>query len=368
MGDATGTAHTNGVNTKSKTLPPFPEDIKTAPLVTLHLTKLLANDADENARLFEASKNLGFFYLDMRGCPEGETLLKGKDALFETAEEFHELPLEEKLKCDYASRGTYAGYKGVGREVIDRKGTKDRNAIYNMPKDDILGINPDPYPVPPLIEAKHDLLEQYTKANNVVLQTLFTSLNKSLQLPQGTLNNMHRLAESSMCHVRFICAPPQPPADRGVTSLGEHTDFGSLTILFNRVGGLQVQLPGEEKEWVYVKPVEGCAIINLGDAMVVFSKGLLRSNLHRVITPPGEQANVTRYSLVYFCRPENAVVMKALKGGILDQLDTGAKDDVPGESSAEWMKRRHLGRKLEYFKGPETWDNARGTEGTRMAV
>ncbi|EJU03509.1 oxidoreductase [Dacryopinax primogenitus] len=366
MGDATGAA--NGVTSRSKVLPPFPDDIKTAPLVTLYLAKLLSHDVEEHARLFKASKNLGFFYLDMRGCPEGETLLKGKDALFETAEEFHTLPLDEKLKCDYASRGTYAGYKGVGREVIDRLGTRDRNAIYNMPKDDILGINPDPYPVPPLIEAQHDELEKYVKANNAVLQTLFSSLNKSLQLPDGTLNNLHRPTEPSMCHVRFICAPPHPPEDRGVTSLGEHTDFGSLTILFNRVGGLQVQLPGEAKEWVYVRPVEGCAIVNMGDAMVVFTKGLLRSNLHRVITPPGEQADITRYSLVYFCRPENAVVMTPLHGGLLDQVAGEAKDDEPGESSAEWMKRRHLGRKLEYFKGPETWDNARGTEGTRMAV
>jgi isopenicillin N synthase-like dioxygenase len=106
----------------------------------------------------------------------------------------------------------------------------------------------------------------------------------------------HRFGVRSGCHVRFIRTPPQPAENRG-TALGEHTDFGSLTILFNRIGGLQVLLPGTQ-DWVYVKPVPGCAIINLGDAMVKFSAGLLRSNLHRVVSPPGRQAELVRYSLV----------------------------------------------------------------------
>lgn len=49
--------------------------------------------------------------------------------------------------------------------------------------------------------------------------------------------------------------------------------------------------------------------------MVKFSAGILRSNLHRVVTPPGEQARHTRYSLVYFSRPEHEVVMKRASGG-----------------------------------------------------
>jgi hypothetical protein len=48
---------------------------------------------------------------------------------------------------------------------------------------------------------------------------------------------------------------------------GEHTDFGSVTVLFNHMGGLQVLNP-DSKEWKYVKPEPGCAVINLGDAIV----------------------------------------------------------------------------------------------------
>jgi isopenicillin N synthase-like dioxygenase len=173
----------------------------------------------------------------------------------------------------------------------------------------------------------------------------------------------HRFGVRSGCHVRFIRTPPQPAENRG-TALGEHTDFGSLTILFNRIGGLQVLLPGTQ-DWVYVKPVPGCAIINLGDAMVKFSAGLLRSNLHRVVSPPGRQAELVRYSLVYFCRPEHDVVLKRLKGGDVDAVD-GQGEDGEGESAEAWLKRRHMGRKMQYFRGEDSWEGAKGTEGSRL--
>jgi isopenicillin N synthase-like dioxygenase len=59
-----------------------------------------------------------------------------------------------------------------------------------------------------------------------------------------------------------IRAPPQPAENR-VAALGKHTDFGSLAVPFSRIGGLQVLLP-DSQDWVYVKPVPGCAITNLG--------------------------------------------------------------------------------------------------------
>jgi isopenicillin N synthase-like dioxygenase len=98
-----------------------------------------------------------------------------------------------------------------------------------------------------------------------------------------------------------------------------HTDYGSVTILFSILGGLQVLPEGEEAvedNWQWVKPVGGCAIVNLGDAMVKFTNGLLKSPMHRVTYAPGDQSRLTRYSLAYFVRPEDTCVMKDLKGAV----------------------------------------------------
>ena len=143
--------------------------------------------------------------------------------------------------------------------------------------------------------------------------------------------------------VRMIKAPPQPASDMR-TSLAKHTDFGSITLLFNRLGGLQILPPpllvpeGNEPEWTYVKPLPGHCIVNLGDAMVKFTRGVLRSNIHRVFSPPGEQAKETRYSIVYFSRPCDDILLKALSGG--DVIPEGVEEE--NVSAKDWIIRKAM--------------------------
>ena len=72
--------------------------------------------------------------------------------------------------------------------------------------------------------------------------------------------------------------------------------IGSVTVLFNQLGGLQVLSPNA-KEWMYVKPRPGMAIINLGDGLVKLAGGRLYSGVHRVVGPPGDQAKCHRHSV-----------------------------------------------------------------------
>ncbi|KAH9037675.1 Clavaminate synthase-like protein [Lactarius pseudohatsudake] len=100
--------------------------------------------------------------------------------------------------------------------------------------------------------------------------------------------------------------PASTPEAPDKAAIGAHTDFGSLSFLHIRLGGLQVLPPGTD-EWKYVKPMPGHAICNLGDAMAILSAGVLRSNLHRVVPPPKAQASFDRWSLAFFTRPMNSV-------------------------------------------------------------
>lgn len=339
---------------------PFPEDVECAPLVTIDLCRLLAGDTAEHSRLYSASRELGFFNLDLSGCQQGSGLQDSANSLFDISRNFFDLPLATKRQYDFAGKAKYYGYKGMGAEVIDGKGTLDRNEIYNIPKDDVLDIA-EPVPSPELIASEKDLLRTYVKQNNDVVQVLFSSLTSSMKLPPtSSFAARHRLSKRSGCHIRFIHAPPQAIDDRR-TALGEHTDFGSVTILFNRVGGLQVLLPDSSK-WVYVRPMPGCAIVNLGDAMVKLTAGVLRSNMHRVVSPPGTQAGLHRYSLVYFCRPENDVKLARLRGGDIDAIAGTAEEATEAESAAEWLHRRHMGRKIQW----ENWENSKGTDAARL--
>ncbi|KAL2796350.1 hypothetical protein BJX66DRAFT_324082 [Aspergillus keveii] len=338
-------------------LPSFPEDVATAPLLRLSLKKLAERDEVEIQRLNAACEDLGFFYLDLQEASLVPDILDDVDELFHLGFRLFELPLEEKQKYDLSSQKSYFGYKAQGAAVVDRQGNLDRNEFYNVSKDDIMGIS-EPLPAPDVIRNNRKTLMSFMRTSHSIVTLILDLLNESLGLPQSTLTNLHSLHAISGDQVRFVKAPPQPVDDRR-TALGEHTDFGSVTILFNRLGGLQVLPPGADADWVYVRPLPGHAIVNLGDAMVKFTNGLLRSNIHRVVSPPGEQANCTRYSLVYFARPEDNVPLRRLVGSSrIPALDEGVvEEDI---NSKDWIIRRALGLRVNV---PEiNYEMSAGTE------
>lgn len=135
-----------------------------------------------------------------------------------------------------------------------------------------------------------------------------------------------------------------------------------MTVLFNMLGGLQIYIPedrvapGEQGGWKYVKPEPGMAIFNLGDAFVNWSDGELKSSIHRVTSPPGEQANYTRYSLAYFTRPNNDVLLKPL--GRKARATDKALDHP---TFIQWAMRRALAGKTDGFKEGD-WEKGQGTE------
>jgi len=156
----------------------------------------------------------------------------------------------------------------------------------------------------------------------------------------------------------------QPQGDQR-TSLVGHTDIGSITILFNITGGLQVLAPNADpldpSSWAWVKPQPGCAIVNLGDAMVEWSAGILRSNMHRVTYAPGEQGRVTRYSHAYLVRPDSDAPMKRLsgEGSLVPELEEGEEDNLM--SARDWEVHKAVAIKAGR-------DNARSRGGRPLKV
>jgi isopenicillin N synthase-like dioxygenase len=99
--------------------------------------------------------------------------------------------------------------------------------------------------------------------------------------------------------------------------------------------------------------------------MVKFTNGVLRSNIHRVASPPGAQGDHTRYSLVYFCRPEDDVLLKRLEGSdMIPPLADGEEEEEI--KSQDWIIRRALGHRVNLDKDAASaaadWDKGLGTE------
>lgn len=205
----------------------------------------------------------------------------------------------------------------------------------------MLGIAPRNNPE--LIETNRKTFQEFFHHAHGIINHLLSHLDKHLALKSNTLASLNPQDKPSGTALRLLKSLPQNIGGRRINLLG-HTDIGSITMLFNIVGGLQI-LPADaenvDANWRYVRPEPGCALINLGDAMVQWSGGILRSNLHRVVTPPGEQAGCTRYSMAYLVRPEANVSMRRLGdgGGVIPMPADGEEvdDDIHAK---DWERRR----------------------------
>jgi isopenicillin N synthase-like dioxygenase len=96
---------------------------------------------------------------------------------------------------------------------------------------------------------------------------------------------------------RVFHYPPAPPDDEG-WGVGEHTDYGLLTLLGqDEHGGLQVR--AATGAWVDVEPIPGAYVCNLGDMLERISDGRYRSTPHRVRNTSG----ASRLSFPFFLDP-----------------------------------------------------------------
>lgn len=83
----------------------------------------------------------------------------------------------------------------------------------------------------------------------------------------------------------------------GQVRAGEHTDYGSITLLFqDSRGGLQVKSPNGQ--FVDATPIENTVVVNAGDLLARWSNDTIKSTVHRVVEPPKtEDVHPPRYSI-----------------------------------------------------------------------
>ncbi len=97
--------------------------------------------------------------------------------------------------------------------------------------------------------------------------------------------------------------PARVPGEHGALRTEAHTDFGTVTVLYQEdaPGGLQVR--DKDGEWVDVPAIEGSFVVNLGNLMAQWTNNRWASTIHRVINPPDDQAHLDRISIPFFQQP-----------------------------------------------------------------
>ncbi|WP_199336814.1 isopenicillin N synthase family oxygenase [Oscillatoria sp. FACHB-1407] len=106
---------------------------------------------------------------------------------------------------------------------------------------------------------------------------------------------------------RIFNYPPTPLQQEPTWGVGEHTDYGLLTILKqDESGGLQVK---SKSRWVEAPPIANTFVCNIGDMLDRMTGGLYRSTPHRVKNTSGRD----RLSFPFFFDPNFNVEVQPIE-------------------------------------------------------
>ena len=224
------------------------------------------------------------------------------------AREFFDLPVEEKLKVHTTPAGV--GYMPLQLESLaaslGQKTPADLKESMNIGRD----FEQDRWPAFPA-EAKPTWIA-YFQALEALAAQIMRIFALALDLPEYYFDDK---IDRPNAFFRMINYPDQlAEPEPGQLRAGEHTDYGSLTILRieDAPGGLQVR--NRAGEWVDVKAVPGAFVINIGDMMQHWTNDRWVSTLHRVVNPPRDkQLGSRRQSLVFFHSPNSDTLLTCIE-------------------------------------------------------
>ncbi len=124
--------------------------------------------------------------------------------------------------------------------------------------------------------------------------------------------------------VRYERAAGEPAPLPEQMRMGAHTDYGIFTtLLADPIAGLQIV--GPDGEWIDVVPEPDAVVINIGDALAMWTNDKWRSTLHRVVPPADTDGPVLRRSFPFFHDGNADAVIECLPSC----LAPGERAEVP---------------------------------------
>ncbi|GAA5235523.1 isopenicillin N synthase family oxygenase [Verticiella sediminum] len=275
-------------------------------------------------QLWSAAVDIGFFQVCNHGIPQERI-----DRAFDAAERFFAQPDAVKAQWPLSRN---AGWESKA-QVRPSTRTADQKESYQITRPRMQGLWPTEAELPGFQAEALAFEADCWKLGMQILSCFADRLgfdeeffarahDPSSPRYQSTLRMLHYFAmdEHSL--------QGQP----GIWRAGAHTDFDTLTLLFQKKGqgGLQV-LPGKDMEsraWTSVEPDEGVITCNIGDMLMRWSDDVLPSNFHRVRCPRPDEYLGPRYSLAFFCQANE------------DAIIEGPQKKYPPISGGDYLRER----------------------------
>lgn len=257
--------------------------------------------------IYHACQEIGFMYLKNVGVP-----CQLIEQVFTEIQHFFAIPLIEKQQIAWSETISNRGYIGIERERLAPNQPGDLKEAFNIGKEliyknsDSLILNQWPQGKDKFRQTVLEFYQACTKAANIICQALALAL----QLPESFFLDNHNAQNHTL---RLLHYPPINQSPKlGQIRAGEHSDYGSFTLLFqDEVGGLEVC--NTDGQWISAPYISGTIIVNIGDLLERWTNHVFCSTKHRVMVPTDERVKHSRYSAAFFCHPNNDTEIACLE-------------------------------------------------------
>ncbi len=276
------------------------------PIINIHSLISQTGDLSSVAvELGKACREVGFFYIIGHGVDESL-----QRRLENFSRQFFAQDMATKLDIRMSKGGrAWRGYFPVGGELTSGQPDVKEGIYFGAELDEshplvkagtpMYGPNLFPAKIPQLRTTVLDYLAAMTMLGHALMRGLALSL--------GLDENYFAERYTADPLVLFRIFNYPPPSRDNQWGVGEHTDYGLLTILKqDDVGGLEVK---SKSGWLAVPPVANSFVCNLGDMLDRMTGGLYKSTPHRVRNVSGR----ARLSFPFFFDPNFNAEVKPIE-------------------------------------------------------
>jgi len=273
--------------------------------------------------IVSAFKEVGFVYLRDHGIDD-----KVVTNTFAQSKHFFDMSFEQKAKLAWDDPRSNRGYVQQGRERVTQSTNAEEIALLRSKAPDAkesMEIGRDWGTVWKNKWPREDAVPGFKSTMLDFFQTchdLHVSVMSAVALGLGLEEQyFSRKVDTQYHNLRLLHYPPIKASvlkQVGQARAGAHSDYGSLTFVFqDSVGGLEVQNPHSGR-FHPASPIPGTVVVNVGDLLARWSNDVLRSTLHRVVSPGAADATVpdamtaARQSIAFFCNPNPDAHIAAL--------------------------------------------------------
>lgn len=276
---------------------------------SLPIVDLKEDESNIIDAIFKACSTTGFFYL------RNHNLLDAQHRMFKIAKDFFQLP--SHIKEQYLITKDNHGYVRRGQENLDSENPKsvDEKEAFNLNRSIQANELPDCF----THLDNFQFIQNFERSCYNLSMQLLTYLAQSFEIDSDYFTSRHKLDLPSADTLRLLHYPAVKNQSDESIRAGAHSDYGSVTLLFQHENksGLEV-LDRSTNIWYPVQPYDDMIVVNFGDVFEYWSKGFIKSTVHRVVMPLVDSIKDNeRYSIAFFCHPNHSTLLTPIPSKIL---------------------------------------------------